>query len=89
MLQSLHVLWTIGYKRRDCFGFFSLNVTQTYGKREEAPVASSNFSTFLFSSYTDVEGILKGVKQPLLMNNKKSWSSLVVAWIQGSAAMLG
>lgn len=68
-------------KGRDCFGFLPLNVMQTYGKKQEAPVASSNFSTFFFPSFTDVEGILKSIQQPLLMNNKKCWSSLIVAWM--------
>lgn len=93
MLQRLqsgyvHVLCAIGHKDK---GFFwtSVNVMQTYGKKEEAPVAFSSFSAFLFfPPFSGVKEMLKGSQQALLMHSKPCWSRLTVAWIQDSVAML-
>lgn len=60
----------------------SVNVMQTCGKKEEAPVAFSSFSAFLFfPPFSGVEEMLKGSQQALLMHNKPCWSRLTVAWM--------
>lgn len=42
------------------FGLFPVSVMQTYGKKEDAPVACSSFSDFIFFPvFSGVEGMLK------------------------------